>query len=202
MQIPVGPSRTDHCDILPVTAPSLSIGRWSSEVAGFALEWRDPRSISVTRSLSARPGAPLWQLLSCAITPSTTAENDLGCLCGCAESGGAKATGFHRDRGPWHRNSPSTFGQRYPEWSDDGYAIAHATQPHVTGTGDPHRGIGFSEVFDAALTRSLHGARMDMPFRKRLLPPPGCSGKPQAGGLPCLSVQAGEPGLADELVSV
>lgn len=57
---------------------------------------------------------------------------------------------------------PEHIRQRYPEWSDDGYAIAHATQPHVTGTGNPHRGIGFTEVFDAALTRSLHSARMDI----------------------------------------
>jgi hypothetical protein len=57
---------------------------------------------------------------------------------------------------------PEHIRQRYPEWSDDGYAIAHATQPHITGTGDPHRGIGFSEVFEAALTRSLHSARMDI----------------------------------------
>jgi hypothetical protein len=57
---------------------------------------------------------------------------------------------------------PEHIRQRYPEWSDDGYAIAHATQPHVTGTGNPHRGIGFSEVFDAALTASMHGARMDI----------------------------------------
>jgi hypothetical protein len=57
---------------------------------------------------------------------------------------------------------PEHIRQRYPEWSDDGYAIAHATQLHVTGTGNPHRGIGFSEVFDAALTASLHGARMEI----------------------------------------
>lgn len=57
---------------------------------------------------------------------------------------------------------PEHIRQRYPEWSDDGYAIAHATQAHVTGTGDAHRGLGFSEVFDAALTQSLHGARMDI----------------------------------------
>lgn len=55
---------------------------------------------------------------------------------------------------------PEHIRQRYPEWTDDGYAIAHATQEHVTGTGDHHRGIGFSEVFEAALTSSLHAARM------------------------------------------
>lgn len=57
---------------------------------------------------------------------------------------------------------PEHIRQRYPEWGDDGYAIAHATQSHVTGTGDPHRGIGFSEVLEAALTSSLHSARMDI----------------------------------------
>lgn len=57
---------------------------------------------------------------------------------------------------------PEHIRQRYPEWSDDSYAIAHATQPHITGTGERHRGIGFSEVFDAALTSSLHAARLDI----------------------------------------
>jgi hypothetical protein len=57
---------------------------------------------------------------------------------------------------------PEHIRQRYPEWSDDGYAIAHATEPHVTGTGNPHRGIGFSEVLEATLTRALHAARMDI----------------------------------------
>ncbi|HEY5709227.1 MAG TPA: ATP-binding protein [Solirubrobacterales bacterium] len=57
---------------------------------------------------------------------------------------------------------PEHIRQRYPEWSDDGYAIAHALEPHVTGTGNPHRGIGFSDVFEAALTKSLHAARMDI----------------------------------------
>ncbi len=57
---------------------------------------------------------------------------------------------------------PEHIRQQYPEWSDDGYAIAHATEAHVTGTGDPHRGIGFSEVFDSALTASLHAAKMDI----------------------------------------
>jgi hypothetical protein len=57
---------------------------------------------------------------------------------------------------------PEHIRQRYPEWSDDGYAIAHALEPHVTGTGHPHRGIGFSDVFEAALTKSLHAARMDI----------------------------------------
>lgn len=57
---------------------------------------------------------------------------------------------------------PEHIRQRYPEWSDDGYAIAHALEPHVTGTGHPHRGIGFSDVLEAALTKSLHAARMDI----------------------------------------
>jgi anti-sigma regulatory factor (Ser/Thr protein kinase) len=57
---------------------------------------------------------------------------------------------------------PEHIRQRYPEWSDDGFAIAHALEPHVTGTGHPHRGIGFTDVFEAALTKSLHAARMDI----------------------------------------
>lgn len=57
---------------------------------------------------------------------------------------------------------PEHIRQRYPEWSDDGWAIAHATEEFVTGTSDPHRGIGFSAVLEAALTASLHSARMDI----------------------------------------
>ena len=57
---------------------------------------------------------------------------------------------------------PEHIRQRFPEWGDDGYAIAHATEQYVSGTGDPHRGIGFSEVFESALTSALHGARMDI----------------------------------------
>jgi anti-sigma regulatory factor (Ser/Thr protein kinase) len=57
---------------------------------------------------------------------------------------------------------PEHIRQRYPEWSDDGWAIAHATEAHVTGTGDRHRGIGFSEIQESALTASLHAARLDI----------------------------------------
>lgn len=57
---------------------------------------------------------------------------------------------------------PEHIRQRFPEWSEDSSAIAHATQAGVTGTGDPHRGIGFSAVMEAALTASLHAARMDI----------------------------------------
>jgi anti-sigma regulatory factor (Ser/Thr protein kinase) len=57
---------------------------------------------------------------------------------------------------------PEHLRQRYPEWSDDGWAIAHATDEHVTGTGDRHRGIGFSAVLEAALTSSLHGAQLNI----------------------------------------
>lgn len=57
---------------------------------------------------------------------------------------------------------PEHIRQQYPEWSDDGWAIAHATSEGVSGTGDRHRGIGFSAVMEAALTRSLHAARMDI----------------------------------------
>jgi hypothetical protein len=57
---------------------------------------------------------------------------------------------------------PEHIRHRNPEWSDDGWAIAHATEEGVTGTGDLHRGIGFSAVIEAALTASLHAARMDI----------------------------------------
>ncbi|HEX5593106.1 MAG TPA: hypothetical protein VFX35_07140 [Solirubrobacterales bacterium] len=57
---------------------------------------------------------------------------------------------------------PEHIRQRYPEWSDDGWAIAYATEERVSGTGDPHRGFGFSAVFEAALTSSLSAARMDI----------------------------------------
>lgn len=57
---------------------------------------------------------------------------------------------------------PEHIRRRYPEWSDDGWAIAHATRESVSGTNNPHRGIGFSSVFEAALTTSLHAGRMDL----------------------------------------
>lgn len=57
---------------------------------------------------------------------------------------------------------PEHIRQRYPEWSEDGWAIAHATKDRVTGTSDPHRGFGFSSVLEAALTASLHAAKMDV----------------------------------------
>jgi hypothetical protein len=57
---------------------------------------------------------------------------------------------------------PEHVRQRYPEWDDDGFAIAQATTEGVTGTGEPNRGIGFSSTFEAALTTSLHAAQMDI----------------------------------------
>jgi hypothetical protein len=57
---------------------------------------------------------------------------------------------------------PEHIRQRYPEWDDDGFAIAQAMNEGVTGTGHPHRGIGFSSTFEAALTDSLHAAQMDI----------------------------------------
>lgn len=57
---------------------------------------------------------------------------------------------------------PEHIRQRYPEWSEDSAAIALATEQGITGTGDPHRGIGFSAVMEAALTASLHAAQMDI----------------------------------------
>lgn len=57
---------------------------------------------------------------------------------------------------------PEHIRQRYPEWSDDGWAIAHATQEGVPGTGKAHRGIGFSAVMEAALTSSLHAGQINI----------------------------------------
>lgn len=57
---------------------------------------------------------------------------------------------------------PEHIRQQYPEWGDDGWAIAHATQERVSGTGARHRGVGFSAVMEAALTKSLHAAQMDI----------------------------------------
>jgi hypothetical protein len=50
---------------------------------------------------------------------------------------------------------PEHIRAQHPEWQDDGAAIARALQRGVTGTGDPHRGNGFSEVVDAAVDRQL-----------------------------------------------
>lgn len=57
---------------------------------------------------------------------------------------------------------PEHIRQRYPEWSDDGWAIAHATQEGVSGTGNAHRGIGFSAMMEAALTGSLHAGQINI----------------------------------------
>jgi anti-sigma regulatory factor (Ser/Thr protein kinase) len=43
----------------------------------------------------------------------------------------------------------------HPEWLDDTAAIGRALVRGVTGTGDPHRGNGFAEVFDVALENQL-----------------------------------------------
>jgi anti-sigma regulatory factor (Ser/Thr protein kinase) len=57
---------------------------------------------------------------------------------------------------------PEHLRQREPELTDDDYAIARAMQPRVSGTGHPHRGNGFSETFEAALTSTLHAARIEV----------------------------------------
>jgi hypothetical protein len=44
-------------------------------------------------------------------------------------------------------------------WQDDSAAIARAIERGVSGTGDPHRGNGFSEVFREALQTDLVRAR-------------------------------------------
>jgi hypothetical protein len=50
---------------------------------------------------------------------------------------------------------PEHIRSRYPEWQDDSAAIAAAIERGVSGTGDPHRGNGFSEVFREALETDL-----------------------------------------------
>lgn len=59
----------------------------------------------------------------------------------------------------WLRN-------RYLEWQDDSAAIAGAIERGVSGTGDPHRGNGFSEVFREAtetdLVRAQSAAEIDI----------------------------------------
>jgi hypothetical protein len=43
---------------------------------------------------------------------------------------------------------PEHVRQRYPEWTDDGRAIAMATQEAISGTSDQHRGYGFYWVLE------------------------------------------------------
>lgn len=50
---------------------------------------------------------------------------------------------------------PEHIRAQHPEWQDDSAAIARALERGVSGTGDPHRGNGFAEVFDAALRTDL-----------------------------------------------
>jgi hypothetical protein len=54
---------------------------------------------------------------------------------------------------------PEHIRNRYPEWQDDSAAIARALERGVSGTGDPHRGNGFSEVFREAAETDLVRAR-------------------------------------------
>lgn len=61
---------------------------------------------------------------------------------------------------------PEHIRSQHPEWQDDTAAIARAIERGVTGTGDPHRGNGFAEVFDVAvdnqLVRALSAATVDI----------------------------------------
>jgi hypothetical protein len=61
---------------------------------------------------------------------------------------------------------PEHIRTHHPEWHDDTAAITRALVRGVSGTGDPHRGNGFAEVFDAALqsdlVRSSSGADVDI----------------------------------------
>lgn len=61
---------------------------------------------------------------------------------------------------------PEHIRARHPEWHDDAAAIARALERGVSGTGDPHRGNGFAEVFDKALedqlVRAMSAATIDI----------------------------------------
>lgn len=57
---------------------------------------------------------------------------------------------------------PEHLRRQFPEYSADDHAIALAMEPRVTGTGSAHRGNGFSETFEAALTSTLHAARIEI----------------------------------------
>ncbi len=61
---------------------------------------------------------------------------------------------------------PEHIRAHHPEWHDDTGAIGSALVRGVSGTGDPHRGNGFAEVFDIALrtdlVRSSSGAEVDI----------------------------------------
>jgi hypothetical protein len=57
---------------------------------------------------------------------------------------------------------PEHLRQRYPEWFDDCFARAQSFQPGISGTGDPHRGNGFTETFEAALASAGTAARVDL----------------------------------------
>jgi hypothetical protein len=50
---------------------------------------------------------------------------------------------------------PEHIRDRHPDWHDDTAAITRALERGVTGTGDPHRGNGFAEVFEETLDRML-----------------------------------------------
>ena len=50
----------------------------------------------------------------------------------------------------------------HPEWADDGFAIAQATDEAVSGTGKKHRGYGFPTVFEEVLTKSVQTAQIDV----------------------------------------
>ncbi len=54
---------------------------------------------------------------------------------------------------------PEHIRSRHPEWQDDSAAIARAIERGVSGTSDPHRGNGFSEVFREALETDLMRAQ-------------------------------------------
>jgi hypothetical protein len=95
-------------------------------------------------------------------------------LCGNAIEHGASSTGCYvaaqryderrrlvlaiADLGP---GIPEHLRGHYPDLgSGDGLAISRATEEHVTGTGDAVRGLGFTEVFGAALDSLMPSGEM------------------------------------------
>ena len=86
---------------------------------------------------------------------------------------------------------PEHMRQQHPDLVDDGYAIARSTELLVSGTGRPHRGVGFHDVFESALTRATQEAQIDILsaggfYRVRL-----CDGKRRPGVFPPANFRRG-----------
>ncbi len=57
---------------------------------------------------------------------------------------------------------PEHVRQRYPEWTDDAQAIENATIERVSGTGNPHRGFGISQVLDEIAASPIEHAELQL----------------------------------------